>query len=84
MRELFVAAFRQALNLPARPCHRGPPALRTSTRFRRRGNSTYFIFPDDATMLDAPHAVFSYLGQVFKSTERHIVTRVSAGGATYR
>jgi hypothetical protein len=35
------------------------------------------------SLLDAPRAVFSYLGPVFKSTEGHIVTRVSAGGATY-
>ena len=36
------------------------------------------------SLLDAPRAVFSYLGPVFKSTEGHIVTRVTAGGATYR
>jgi beta-lactamase superfamily II metal-dependent hydrolase len=36
------------------------------------------------SLLDAPRAVFSYLGPVFKSTEGHIVTRVIAGGATYR
>jgi hypothetical protein len=36
------------------------------------------------SLLDAPRAVFSYLGPVFKSTEGHIVTRVSAGGATYQ
>jgi hypothetical protein len=35
------------------------------------------------SLLDAPRAVFSYLGPVFKSTEGHIVTRVTAGGATY-
>jgi beta-lactamase superfamily II metal-dependent hydrolase len=36
------------------------------------------------SLLDAPRAVFSYLGPVFKSSEGHVVTRVSAGGATYR
>jgi beta-lactamase superfamily II metal-dependent hydrolase len=36
------------------------------------------------SLLDAPRAIFSYLGPVFQSTEGHIVTRVSAGGATYR
>ncbi len=36
------------------------------------------------SLLDAPRAIFSYLGPVFKSTEGHIVTRISAGGATYR
>jgi hypothetical protein len=36
------------------------------------------------SLLDAPRAIFSYLGPVFKSTEGHVVTRVSAGGATYR
>ena len=35
------------------------------------------------SLLDAPRAIFSYLGPVFKSTEGHIVVRVSAGGATY-
>jgi beta-lactamase superfamily II metal-dependent hydrolase len=36
------------------------------------------------SLLDAPRAIFSYLGPVFKSTEGHIVTRVSPGGATYQ
>jgi hypothetical protein len=36
------------------------------------------------SLLEAPRAIVSYLGPVFKSTEGHIVTRVSAGGATYR
>ena len=37
------------------------------------------------SLLDAPRAVFSYLGPaVFKSAEGHVVTRVSAGGAAYR
>lgn len=36
------------------------------------------------SLLDALRAIFSYLGPVFKSTEGHIVTRVSAGGSTYR
>jgi hypothetical protein len=36
------------------------------------------------SLLDAPRVVFSYLGPVFKSTEGHILTRVSPGGATYR
>src|SRR5271166_5841917 len=35
------------------------------------------------SLLDAPRAIFNYLGPVFKSTEGHIVIRVSAGGATY-
>jgi beta-lactamase superfamily II metal-dependent hydrolase len=36
------------------------------------------------SLLDAPRAIFSYLGPVFKSTEGHIVVRVSADGAEYR
>jgi beta-lactamase superfamily II metal-dependent hydrolase len=35
------------------------------------------------TLLPAPQAIFSYLGQPFKSTEGHIVVRVLPGGAAY-
>lgn len=36
------------------------------------------------TLLDAPRAIFSYLGEPFKSTEGHIVVRVAPGGGSYR
>jgi hypothetical protein len=36
------------------------------------------------TLLDAPRAIFSYLGEPFRSTEGHIVVRVAPGGASYR
>jgi beta-lactamase superfamily II metal-dependent hydrolase len=36
------------------------------------------------TLLDAPRAIFSYLGEPFQSTEGHIVVRVAPGGASYR
>jgi beta-lactamase superfamily II metal-dependent hydrolase len=35
------------------------------------------------TLLDAPKTILSYLGEPFKSTEGHIVVRVSEGGAQY-
>jgi hypothetical protein len=35
------------------------------------------------SLLDAPRAVFSYLGEVFRSTEGHVVVRVSPGGRQY-
>lgn len=53
----------------------------------RRLRSSRFGPPDlfITTLLDAPRAVFSYLGPgVFKSTEGHIVIRVAASGASYR
>lgn len=36
------------------------------------------------TLLDAPRAVFSYLGESFRSTEGHIVIRVNPGGESWR
>jgi LmbE family N-acetylglucosaminyl deacetylase len=36
------------------------------------------------TLLAAPQAIFSYLGQPFKSTEGHIVIRVAPGGDSYK
>jgi hypothetical protein len=36
------------------------------------------------TLLEAPKAIFSYLGNPFKSTEGHIVVRVAPGGKTYQ
>jgi beta-lactamase superfamily II metal-dependent hydrolase len=35
------------------------------------------------TLLDAPRAIFRYLGEPFKSTEGHIVIRVAPGGGSY-
>jgi beta-lactamase superfamily II metal-dependent hydrolase len=35
------------------------------------------------TLLEAPRAILSYLGQPFKSIEGHIVIRVAPGGSTY-
>jgi beta-lactamase superfamily II metal-dependent hydrolase len=35
------------------------------------------------TLLDAPRAIFSYLGHPFKSTEGHILIRVAPGGSQY-
>jgi beta-lactamase superfamily II metal-dependent hydrolase len=35
------------------------------------------------TLLDAPRAIFSYLGQSFQSTEGHILIRVAPGGGSY-
>jgi beta-lactamase superfamily II metal-dependent hydrolase len=35
-------------------------------------------------LLDAPRAIFSYLGESFRSTEGHIVIRVASGGESYR
>lgn len=36
------------------------------------------------SLLDAPRAIFSYLGESFRSTEGHVVVRVEPGGASYR
>jgi beta-lactamase superfamily II metal-dependent hydrolase len=36
------------------------------------------------TLLDAPRAVFSYLGESFRSTEGHVVVRVAPGGGSYQ
>jgi hypothetical protein len=35
------------------------------------------------SLLDAPRAIFSYLGESFKSTDGHIVVRVPSGGESY-
>jgi beta-lactamase superfamily II metal-dependent hydrolase len=35
------------------------------------------------SLLDAPRAVFGYLGNAFQSSEGHILIRVAPGGATY-
>jgi hypothetical protein len=35
------------------------------------------------TLLEAPRTILSYLGQPFKSSEGHIVIRVTPGGSTY-
>lgn len=36
------------------------------------------------SLLDAPRAIFSYLGESFRSTEGHVVIRVAVGGESYR
>jgi beta-lactamase superfamily II metal-dependent hydrolase len=43
-------------------------------------NADLFI----TSLLEAPKAIFSYLRDPFKSTEGHILVRVTEGGATYQ
>lgn len=53
----------------------------------RRLRSPRLGFPNPdlfiTELLDAPRAVFGYLGKAFQSTEGHIVVRVAPGGGTY-
>ncbi len=52
---------------------------------RLRSPRLGFALPDlfITELLDAPRAVFGYLGNAFKSNEGHIVIRVTPGGGTY-
>ena len=54
--------------------------------FRRLLTTRIYPGPRDlfaTTLLDAPRAIFSYMGEKFKSTAGHVVIRVAPGGGSY-
>lgn len=77
---LFLATLKpRVVVIPA--WHASHPDHGVMRRLRAPGSNNPDLFI--TSLLAAPRAIFGYLGASFKSTEGHVLVRVSPGGRSY-